>query len=770
TAGNLSDQTFGDGCATEPDYNAMSVSGGTGPYMFYSFVVGTAVCNGNALATSYLVEVDDAEGCIGNFYVDVNYVQDDYSITIDNTTPENCGAGDGTFSYTVANLSNQSCINPTWSLDITGVNTSSQTGISSSSAYQSSTEYNYSADTYNYVLSGLGSCIAPVTGSFSIYSSIAGVTSYTYDTICNNSAVTWNGTTYTQTGVYSYLMAGGSAGGCDSTAYLDLNVAPTYSTAWYDTISVGQSVTLGGQQYNAAGVYTATLTSVSGCDSTVTLYLTVLQSVAPVTTYLTEQICAGSNYIVGIHSYTAAGSYTDTLSSLVGGDSIVYLTLTVTQPVTSSTAASICSGSSYTWGGNSYTTAGTYTHTFTAVGGCDSIVTLTLSVAQPVTSAATASICSGSSYTWGGNSYTTAGTYTHTFTAANGCDSIVTLTLSATQPVISAATASICSGSSYTWGGNSYTAAGTYTHTFTAVGGCDSIVTLTLSVTQPVTSAATASICSGSSYRWGGNSYTAAGTYTHTFTAVGGCDSIVTLTLSVSQLITTTLADTICQGEAYAVGHNTYTATGTYTDIFTGASGCDSVQTLQLVVLQSVTPSLVISVSHGPVINGQQIDTFRADYTACDGAFYSWYLNLVPQGLHDSIAVISHFVNQADSIVCRIDCQNHCASTTYTYSNRIMSGINDPTSFLQSVSVYPNPNTGAFTLEVNSAITTTAQLSLLDVIGQNILADQMPLRTGDNKRQIQLPESAASGVYILQLLVEGHTLYQRVTVERQNGR
>ncbi len=818
TAGNVADQTFGDGCSSEPDYNAMNVSGGASPYQFYPFVVGSPSCTGNALTTSYLVEVDDAAGCIGNFYVDVNYVQDSYSVSIDNTTPETClGVGNGSFTYTIANLDNQSCHPPTWSLQITGSNSGSQAGIASSSSNQTSTEYGYGADTYNYTLTGLGSCIAPINGSFTINLSLAGTTGTEYQTICDNRSITWNGNTYTQAGVYPHLFAGGSSIGCDSTAYLHLTVKPTYTRDWYDTIYSGQSATLDGVQYSIDGTYTATLSSAGGCDSTVTLYLTVLQSVAPVTTYLTEQICAGSDYTVGSHSYTTPGSYTDTLSSLAGGDSIIYLTLTVinpvsstatasicaggsyswagnsytqagtytntftaasgcdslvtltlnvTQPVTGTAMASICAGGSYSWGGNSYTLAGNYTHTFTAVSGCDSIVTLTLNVTQPVTVTATASICAGGSYTWAGNSYAQAGTYTHTFTAASGCDSVVTLTLNVTQPVSGTATASICAGGSYSWAGNSYAQAGTYTHTFTAASGCDSVVTLTLNVTQPVSGTATASICAGGSYSWAGNSYTQAGTYTHTFTTTSGCDSIVTLFLSVTQPVSATIWDTICQGESYAVGSHTYTTSGTYTDVLVSAAGCDSVQNLNLIVLQSVTPSLIISVAHGPIVNGQQVDTFRASYTACDGAFYSWYLNLQPVGIHDSLAVIAHFINQADSIVCRIDCQNHCASTVYTYSNRIRSGLTDAASFLHAVKVYPNPNAGAFTLELTSDITTTAHLNLLDVIGQEVLTDQMDLRAGDNMHQIQLPESAASGVYILQMTVAGHTLYERITTER----
>ncbi len=47
----------------------------------------------------------------------------------------------------------------------------------------------------------------------------------------------------------------------------------------------------------------------------------------------------------------------------------------------------------------------------------------------PLSSSLTPTICQGSSFTVGDSTYTTAGTYTNTFTAANGCDSVVTTTL-----------------------------------------------------------------------------------------------------------------------------------------------------------------------------------------------------------------------------------------------------------------------------------------------------------------------------------------------------
>ena len=44
------------------------------------------------------------------------------------------------------------------------------------------------------------------------------------------------------------------------------------------------------------------------------------------------------------------------------------------------------------------------------------------------------------------------------------------------------------------------------------------------------------------------------------------------------------MTERICEGDSYTVGTSTYTATGIYTDVLTSASGCDSTVTLTLTV------------------------------------------------------------------------------------------------------------------------------------------------------------------------------------------
>jgi hypothetical protein len=95
----------------------------------------------------------------------------------------------------------------------------------------------------------------------------------------------------------------------------------------------------------------------------------------------------------------------------------------------------------------------------------------------------------------------------------------------------------ICSGDSISFAGHALYASGTYYDSLTSLGGCDSVIILDVTVLNPMNSSYSYKICSGSSYSFGGQDISAPGTYFDTLTsAVSGCDSIVTLQLSVDSL------------------------------------------------------------------------------------------------------------------------------------------------------------------------------------------------------------------------------------------
>jgi len=107
----------------------------------------------------------------------------------------------------------------------------------------------------------------------------------------------------------------------------------------------------------------------------------------------------------------------------------------------------ICSGDSYAFNGQNISTSGTYQGNFQSINGCDSVVNLVLSVNSVTTASIDTSICQGSILNYAGQSLTNAGQYAFTLQNQLGCDSIVSINLSVlTLPSLVSPPQTICSG------------------------------------------------------------------------------------------------------------------------------------------------------------------------------------------------------------------------------------------------------------------------------------------------------------------------------------
>ena len=384
--------------------------------------------------------------------------------------------------------------------------------------------------------------------------------------------------------------------GCVTKDTIRITTNPTFATSENATICLGTSYTIGGQSFTTAGTHVVTLQSQFNCDSVVTLNLTTTP--APVST-TNKTICNGESFLFSGTTYSTSGTYSASFPMPVGCDSVATLNLVVKPVLDSTISVAICNGSSYSFGGTSYNTAGIYTHTFTGSFGCDSLVTLDLALVNNFSSSFNQVICEGDSYLFDGVVYTTSGVYVATFQSVAGCDSIVTMNLTVNPSYDLVINQSICQGLSYTFDGQVYTASGVYVANLQTVNGCDSITTLTLTVSQSITNTLNQVICQGDTYSFNNQTLSTAGTYTGTFPSAGGCDSIVTLNLVVAPSYAITVEDTICQGEAYAFNGLSITTAGTYTGNLQSVAGCDSIVNLKLIV--NAVPVMPDIISNSPL-------------------------------------------------------------------------------------------------------------------------------------------------------------------------
>ena len=191
-------------------------------------------------------------------------------------------------------------------------------------------------------------------------------------------------------------------------------------------------------------------------------------------------------------------------------------------------------------------------------------------------------------YSWRGMVFTSDTVLTDTLYTLNGYDSVVTYYIFVTPAPITEISIDTCS--SYIWNGETYSKTGDYVQTFpTATNEADSIVILHLTINR-LNGVDVQHTCSNS-FTWiDGVTYVADNnTSTYTLQTADGCDSIVTLLLTFNHSTTAIDEQTACESFTWVDGVTYTESTNTPTFTLTNAAGCDSVVTLHLTINHSTS-------------------------------------------------------------------------------------------------------------------------------------------------------------------------------------
>jgi gliding motility-associated-like protein len=387
-----------------------------------------------------------------------------------------------------------------------------------------------------------------------------------------------------------------SSWGCDSLVTLILTINPTYTTEIYDTIIEGQSRDFFEQTLTQAGRYSHLLASEYGCDSTINLNLFVhLHTINTIN----ASICEGEAYNENGFNLTQAGTYTDTLTSYTGADSIIVLNLVVNPIYNDTITAEICQGEVYTLYNFNESETGVYLHNAMSIHGCDSVFTLNLIVNPTYATNLSAEILEGQTYDFNGHILNQTGIYYDTLSTNKGCDSTFILDLVVHPNVQTIINASICEGETYLENNFTANATGTYQQNLQTIHGADSIVILNLVVNPIYNDTITVEICQGENYAQNGFNENQTGVYTHQSLSIHGCDSLFTLNLIVNPIYDTVLNAEILEGQTYNFNSHQLNVSGTYYDTLQTAKGCDSIFILNLVVHPNVQTLLNAEICNG---------------------------------------------------------------------------------------------------------------------------------------------------------------------------
>lgn len=136
-------------------------------------------------------------------------------------------------------------------------------------------------------------------------------------------------------------------------------------------------------------------------------------------------------------------------------------------------------------------------------------------------------------------------------------------------------------------------------YTFTSTANC--VSTKSVNITVKPKSTSTSNIVACNSYTWAtplgnGNTYTASGTYTNVSINQNGCDHTEILNLTINSSTTHTTSVEVCDSYTWAAplgDGNIYTTSGTYTHVSTNQNNCTHTETLILTIKHSTTHTTI---------------------------------------------------------------------------------------------------------------------------------------------------------------------------------
>ncbi|MFZ4544991.1 MAG: hypothetical protein ACOYOA_13135, partial [Saprospiraceae bacterium] len=398
-------------------------------------------------------------------------------------------------------------------------------------------------------------------------------------TICSSDSVVIGNKSFKKQGLYSVTLPLRSSNGCDSIVNLDLKVNPAYRDSMTLEICSGDTIRIGTNKYWQTGNYFDALTTKAGCDSLIWSFIQVKTTIKVV---LKKDICERDVFAFDGRNLNTSGFYTSKNVSRNGCDSTTDLTLTVHKINFVKRDYILCNGDTLLIGPKKYASGGVFTDTLKTSFGCDSIHQSTITYFVKLESSRSQSICTPDSVRFGTKVYKTSGFYTETLQSSYGCDSVVRLDLKVFPRKDTLINLSYCFGKNPI----QYPRSGDYvTKSKTQAGGCDSVITYRVVVYPEIKKKLNIQLCIGASITIANQKFDKSGNYIIQDTSVvSGCDSIIELSLTVTDRIIVNIDRVLCEGDTLYVGNNIYTENTKDTLFFQSTNGCDSIVYVSLLV------------------------------------------------------------------------------------------------------------------------------------------------------------------------------------------
>lgn len=202
-----------------------------------------------------------------------------------------------------------------------------------------------------------------------------------------------------------------------------------------------------------------------------------------------------------------------------------------------------------------------------------------------------------------------------------------------------------------------------------------------------------------------------------------GCDSLLSIQLTILQSTADTLVDSVCFSYLSPSGNATWTTSGMYMDTLTNAAGCDSLLTLDLTI---TNPDTAITQNAATLTATATTGTFQ--WVDCDN-------NFAPLAGETNAA----FTATANGNYAVIVTKNGCADTSGCVS--VLLDSRQEMNALGKLTAVPNPHSGLFSIPFPASHEAVI-VRIFDSAGREVLQQEF---SGTARLDLAVP--GANGMY-----------------------
>ncbi|MDO8367043.1 MAG: PKD domain-containing protein [Saprospiraceae bacterium] len=408
---------------------------------------------------------------------------------------------------------------------------------------------------------------------------------------CPGGFATYNGTNISVGGSQTFQLT--SAQGCDSTLVVSVMALQTSSSAVNLSACPGSSANYNGTNIPVGTTQVFTLTNSAGCDSLMTVTVTAL----PIpSSSLNLSTCPGNTVNYNGTNLAVGEVQNFTFQNSMGCDSIVTVTVLEASHFVLFVDAAVCQGSFLDYQGLQIPAGTEFIFTQVNSEGCIDTTIITALALPPPVSNLNLQACPNGTVDYNGTSLPVGAVQDFTLTTLAGCDSIVTVTVTALPIQSSSLSLSACPNGSAIYNGTSIPVGTSQDFTLINSLGCDSIVTVTVTALSNSSTAFSVGVCPGETYPYQGTALDAGDIQSFTLTNFAGCDSIVTVSVFQKNVSANVIDVSVCPGSTYTYAGEEIAAGDSKAFHFTNSESCDSTVT----VFVSAFPETVFALNTEP--------------------------------------------------------------------------------------------------------------------------------------------------------------------------